>query len=184
MDWDLKPVPHTRPPQFILEKMSIDLNLPIMIFLPYGVPEKLHDHEMGHLKICQKVYDEAAQSALDYGKRMIGQTFVARVGYAADAKQTVIREAHVDFDQQFRKQSEDETDKISDFYDQITHHGLNNVNPDQGVTMALQKYAQWRANGGTDGQQPPQIKGPSAAQDSVKINSDDKAVKKDRQKSK
>jgi hypothetical protein len=148
-DFDLALVQESPPHNYLLQirKVNVDLSLPVTMWLPYGVSDKLHKHEDGHWRICQRVYDDAAKEGLKYAKSMVGKSFMQIRPNVDDAKVNAAHQAHVQFESQYRRQSEDVANKISQLYDDITHHGLNEITPEQGITMAINKYDDLRRQG-------------------------------------
>jgi len=122
---------------FVIRGVTVNLELPVTIWLPFGIAARLREHEDGHRQICAKIYANADKIAAECATSLIGQEILARGPSPSEAREAAVREARSRLSRAYAKQTEDLSVELSDFYDKITNHGTNDVTASSGVEQAL-----------------------------------------------
>ncbi|MBA3993964.1 MAG: hypothetical protein C0469_10590, partial [Cyanobacteria bacterium DS2.3.42] len=84
-----------------VERVKIDLALPIDMWLPESASEKVIAHEEGHIAICKHFYKDADYAAREHANALLGRVFSGHgqdesecVRNAMEAISTVLSEAY------------------------------------------------------------------------------------------
>lgn len=125
--------------QFVLHPTSaqVELSLPITLWLPFGVDQKLHQHELGHCEICKRVYTHASHLVARDCKRLMAKDITIEAKNAAEAMDQASHDLHVRLALQYQKETDAVAHTISDRYDLITNHGMNKVSSEDGIEQAM-----------------------------------------------
>lgn len=95
------------------------LSLPIVMWMPDNPPDGLKAHEDGHVLICQRVYEDADQIAVEIANSMIGKTYSGTGATIEDASKFASGIAVVDFSNEFESQVARKAQNISEIYDYL-----------------------------------------------------------------
>lgn len=125
---------------FDVSGVSMTLSLPLTIWLPFGVKDKLRLHEDGHRKMCEQTYKNAEKIARECAQELMSRHIRA---YGADAKaaqEIAETEARRSLDAQYHQRITDIADGSSEIYDRITNHGMNEVPEDKAIKESFEEY--------------------------------------------
>lgn len=127
---------------FEVEKVSIELSLPMNIWLPYFPPPWLREHEDGHTLICKRVYDSSALVALECARKLINKEIAVTTSDHFDAEHLAEMEVQRLFAIDYRERSSDVANKINQIYDRLTDHGRKTgVKREEAIEAAFKEYA-------------------------------------------
>lgn len=138
--WD--PIPKKAGAGFLwrIQEVNISLSLPIKITMPQGVTAPLRSHEEGHRQICEHYYALGTQAIRHLGEVMRVREFYSRegdlekaIGGITTTATGMIRYSYWNYAQNTCKQA-------NVYYDQITDHGRNGMNPKEGVAKAIAQF--------------------------------------------
>jgi len=122
---------------FVLRAATVDLELPITVWLPFGISTKLREHEDGHRQICARIYADADKIALDCATKLVGHEFVERAPTIPEAELLAAQQARVMLSTSYAERTEAVSLAVSDLYDKITNHGMNSITTSSGVDQAF-----------------------------------------------
>lgn len=125
---------------FIPRTARVALSLPLTIWVPFGVSDKLMMHEYGHCKICKRIYDTAEQVAFKSAKQVLNAQFTANEASKDDASFYAIKNARDELCGRYTQQTQKVADDISVIYDRITNHGMNDVSEDTAIKQAFDEH--------------------------------------------
>lgn len=129
-EFELESLPGENKPHvwvYRVKGVSIHTALPLRTWLPFGVKEKLRDHEAAHIKMCEEIYKSAGDIALQCGREMMGRRISAMAADEKSAQQDARTEATRTLDAAYREKMESMADRAGVAFDRITNHGMNEV---------------------------------------------------------
>ncbi|HEY9783815.1 MAG TPA: hypothetical protein V6D17_00345, partial [Candidatus Obscuribacterales bacterium] len=108
-----------------ITRAHIKLELPMVIWIPENVDEKLLSHEDGHKQIAEDIYKNADAVAADQARAMLNATFTGKGKNEHEACADAVHAAATELNRQYRKEVLDYSKRASDLYDDLTQHGKN-----------------------------------------------------------
>lgn len=121
--------------------VSIYVRLDIVIWTPKNVSAKLKAHEEGHRKLDELMYKRLAEpAARAAGDDMDGHQFTGQGATASKAEKDAVQSMFQQAGRDYLARSSDLNDKVNETYDQITHHGTNNVPEADAMKQALDQF--------------------------------------------
>src|SRR5258706_10709470 len=63
---------------FVIAKMDATLDLKTTVYLPANASKKLRDHEAGHRRIADRMYEDADAQARRFAQAKIGRTYTGK----------------------------------------------------------------------------------------------------------
>lgn len=131
------------PFNFHFDAVKVSLGLVITITLPNGEAGKLKQHEEGHRKIDEYFYTLAPQAAKRASETVSDDEMRAYEANPESATMTDISKIRFEnFEAEYLKQTKGIGMQANSYYDELTDHGLNNMDSDQAAQMAISRYAQ------------------------------------------
>lgn len=117
---------------------TVEISLPIIIYLPEGVSDEVLHHELGHVKICKRLYEKAEGVARQALSSVIGQTFEGKGKNLNDACRMALDGASQSAGRIYRAHTVDVVNAVSTNYDYLSpqHPGPEHV--DAVVDAAFQ----------------------------------------------
>ena len=121
----------------IVKSISVELSLPIEMWVPEGVSERVIAHEEGHIRICKHFYADAEKVALECAKSTIGHTFEGAGKDENEATQRAIEFAGSELCACYQRKIIAPTNRASATYDRLTSHGQNSTPIEEAVDKAI-----------------------------------------------
>jgi hypothetical protein len=129
-----------------ITEVTAYLAAPVTIVLPRLAKPEVVSHEVGHFKICKKVYDvNARPSAQAAAEALIGQEFEGTGKTLEDASQSALHHAAQQMGREFRSKTIEYLDRVSAFYDQLTPQHPESRYVDPCVEAAFKAEEQTKA---------------------------------------
>jgi hypothetical protein len=108
---------HSFAVQLVIKKVEMKLTLPIKVFATSDAMDYVIEHENGHVKICNDVYDGAEVIAQTAAGEVIGETFSGTGASKEEAQQKALDEAAKKICSAYRAQTVDHVNRVSSIYD-------------------------------------------------------------------
>jgi len=107
-----------------ITKINMLVTLPIEVITFKQAPERILDHENGHVQICQRIYENAAVVARQSCAPCLGKSYAA-VGTTFDAaRDSAVDQAAEDVCARYRAKTVDLANQVSDRYDFYCAQGV------------------------------------------------------------
>lgn len=119
---------------------SVEVSLPIVIYLPEGVSEEVLHHELGHVKICEKLYGNSESVARNALSSVIEKTFEGKGKTLKDACQMALDRASQSAGTAYRSQTVDVVNAVSANYDYLSPQHPEPEHVDAVVDAAFQMH--------------------------------------------
>jgi hypothetical protein len=142
-DFDVRVMQSTagQPVHFSIDKAVISLGLSCQFTLPQSPYDFVRIHEEGHGKIYEYFYRLGPEVAQRIGESMIGREFTASDSDFETAKAGALREAAAQVETQYVSRLDGVAKQASHYYNELTDHGLSNMDRGQAVQEAIDKFA-------------------------------------------
>lgn len=108
-----------------VNRIRINLELPITIWVPSNINEKLENHENGHRQIAEEIYRGADQTALRQAEAVIGKFYDGFGKTKEDAIKDAQSKAAHELNRDYCRDTATYSRLVSDIYDRATKHGKN-----------------------------------------------------------
>lgn len=124
-----------------IKSVAVTLQLKVIIWLPQGASAKLSDHEEGHRKIAERIYQDADRAAREAAQILDGKTMSAEGEDCQTAEKQATQSAANGFCRQYLEQTGKRAAHIGDIYDELTAHGTR-AEPaeDEAIRQAFAKH--------------------------------------------
>jgi hypothetical protein len=129
-----------QPVHFSIDKATISLGLTCYFTLPQTPYDLVRIQEEGHRKIYEYFYQLGPKVAQPIGETMIGKEFTASEADFETAKAGAIREAGEQVETEYISRVNAVAKQAGHYYDDLTGHGLNNMDRDQAAQAAIDKF--------------------------------------------
>jgi hypothetical protein len=126
--------------KFCPTSAKVVLSLPLTVWVPFGVSDKLMLHEYGHCKMCKTVYENADQIARQLAQDILNAKFVGGGDTRDDASFDAVKNAGDEFSQRYTKKTQLVADEVATIYDRITNHGMNDVPEETAIKQGFDEY--------------------------------------------
>lgn len=100
-----------------IDEISMRLSLPIAKTLPVKPPERLAQHNDGHVQICNKVYSAAEEYAKEACQPIFKRTYTADGDTVDEASAKAVGMANDEVIESYKQKTQEQTQSISDAYD-------------------------------------------------------------------
>ena len=142
-DFDVRVMQSTagQPLHFSIDKAAISLGLSCHFTMPENPYDFVRSHEEGHRKILDYFYHLGPQVANHLGESMIGKEFTSTESGFEKAKASALHEAAAQVETQYVSRVNAVAMQASYYYDDLTGHGLNNVDRGQAAQEAIDKFS-------------------------------------------
>jgi len=124
-----------------INSLKVQLGLAITILLTRTADAKVEEHELGHTKICTRIYDTAEKAARETGAHLIGKTYEGYGSSDESAVDSAVAKAGEDFCKEYRKGTNDLANAVSAAYDDICNEGGKTTVYSAAVDEAFQRCA-------------------------------------------
>lgn len=129
-----------------ITQWNVTLGLATTFYLPSGVSKKLRDHEIGHRRIAEVMYESADSEARRIAEQMIGRSFTGRSASPEEAGEAAVQVAGKELIASYLSAVQAEAQRIQDLYDEITAHGSDaRVTEDEAITRAFEQRKKQKA---------------------------------------
>lgn len=108
-----------------ITRARINLRLPITMWLPKNVDERLLSHEEGHRQIAEEVYQNADKTALSQASVIIGKAYTGTGPSHREAVANALNNAAAELNKEYSRETAQYSRLVSDIYDRLTRHGKN-----------------------------------------------------------
>jgi hypothetical protein len=127
-----------------IDGVDIGTRLSIVIWLPRGYSRKIKDHEEGHRRISERVYDDLGEAtarrlAAEYAGKTISTSLPDRT-YEARA-QEVVRKATEDITSRWIDLVSRKAGRVNNDFDDLTDHGRNRLAVGKAIEQAFAEDA-------------------------------------------
>jgi|GEM_PF-2852163 len=127
-----------------IDGVDIGTRLSIVIWLPRGYSRKIKDHEEGHRRISERVYDDLGEAtarrlAAEHAGKTISTSLPDRT-YEARA-QEVVRKATEDITSRWIDLVSRKAGRVNNDFDDLTDHGRNKLAVDKAIEQAFAEDA-------------------------------------------
>ncbi len=117
----------------------VRLLLNITIWTPERAPKKCREHEEGHRIICEQVYSYAEEIVRYYAVEILKKNYYGEGATAELAQQDAYSLAASELNKDYRETVFDYAKAVSDEYDRLTAHGINEIAPQAAIQEAFAK---------------------------------------------
>ena len=121
----------------LVKSISVELALPIEMWVPEGVSERVIAHEEGHIRICKHFYSDAHNVARECANSTIGHTYDGVGKDENEAIQRAIELATGELCTCYQRKVIEPTNRASATYDRLTSHGQNSMPIGEAVDKAI-----------------------------------------------
>jgi hypothetical protein len=121
----------------LVKSISVELALPIEMWVPEGVSDRVVAHEEGHIRICKHFYADAQNVALECANSAIGHTYEGVGKDANEATERAIEFASSELCACYQRKIIEPTNRASATYDSLTNHGQNSTDITEAVDKAI-----------------------------------------------
>lgn len=121
-----------------ITNVKANLALPIVMWMPDNPPRGLKAHEDGHVLICQRVYEDADNTARAIAGNLIGNEYSGNGRNLDDACKFASGIAAVTFSNEFEEKVAGKAQKISEIYDYLAQ--FRKYEQDRLVDEAFKLY--------------------------------------------
>jgi hypothetical protein len=123
-----------------ITKVNMNIELPIVMWIPKRCPQKVVDHEQGHVRICTRIYDGAENAARDAATRVVGMKIEGHGDTAESACAEAVNKAAETVCEDYRKNTVEIADCISKIYDDLTAQGNASASVDKTIDDAFNRF--------------------------------------------
>lgn len=123
----------------LVKRISVELALPIEMWVPEGVSDRVIAHEDGHIRICKHFYSDAENVARECANSTIGHTYEGAGKDENEAIQGAIEIATGELCTCYQRKIIEPTNRASATYDRLTSHGQNSTPIGEAVDKAIQE---------------------------------------------
>jgi len=121
--------------------VNVNLSLPITVCLPAQPSKGLIDHENGHVRICEFIYDRAQNVARRLSEEVIGKELEGSGSTYDAACRQAIESASQSLAAHYRDETVKAAQRISDIFDELQYRNENGANViDQDIQSAEEQY--------------------------------------------
>ncbi len=124
----------------IITDVSIHVSLATLVWLPTDPKGKLIDHEQGHRRIAEIVYDDAEKAAADAARPLIGQR-VDVSGLDDEGIEAKINAILQTASQTYLSAIAGRSGRVNEVYDAITDHGRAKIDEKTAIERAFSRAA-------------------------------------------
>jgi|GEM_PF-1306732 hypothetical protein len=117
------------------------LSLPITIWTPEDAPEKFLDHEDGHRKIAERIYDEADALIRFHSRAILGKLFQGEGADEPSAVKSAYQLAASQLNDLYRTAIYNYSRCVNEEYDRLTRHGLDEIDEDEAIDKSFRHCA-------------------------------------------
>ena len=121
----------------LVKSISVELALPIEVWVPEGVSDRVIAHEEGHIRICKHFYRDAREVARECASATIGHTYEGVGKDENEAIQQAIELATGELCTCYQRKIIEPTNRASATYDRLTSHGQNSTPIGEAVEKAI-----------------------------------------------
>ncbi len=121
----------------LVKRVVVELALPIEMWVPEGVSERVLAHEEGHIRICKHFYSDAENVARECANSTIGHTYEGVGKDENEAIQRAIELATGELCTCYQRKIIEPTNRASATYDRLTSHGQNSTPIGEAVGKAI-----------------------------------------------
>jgi hypothetical protein len=153
--WDFQCVPEViverkklepRSPGFaatvLVQNVSVDVKLPIDVWLPEGASERVAAHEEGHISICKHFYKYADTVANQCANEVLGHVFEGAGKDENEATQRAMEAASSALVACYHRKIIEPANRASAAYDRLTSHGQNSAPIDEAINKAIRESSE------------------------------------------
>ncbi len=119
----------------------VRLSLQTTEWLPNGAREDVKAHEAAHSQIAQTHYKDAQDKARDLSQKYIDQTLTGEGATIEAARRDAIAKANQELCSAYLTAVERPSARVNDLFDEITNHGRKNIEIDEAIRQAFERYA-------------------------------------------
>lgn len=128
------------------KQTTAKLSLPITIWTPDDAPEKLLDHEDGHRKIAERIYEEADALIKFHSRMILGKYFQGEGADEDSAIKSAYELAATQLNDSYRDAIYDYSRCVNEEYDRLTRHGLDELDEDDAINLSFEHCASFVEN--------------------------------------
>lgn len=124
--------------KFRVKKILVKLEVPFDMWIRKGAPQKAIDFQDGYVKICRRVYRDAAHIARKNALHLINQEIAGRGSNEEEARIDAERAAGNLMRENYREKIIEPAQRASEAYAKLTANGTNDMPIDDAIAAALQ----------------------------------------------
>ncbi len=122
----------------LVTRVKATLDLTVTIYLPDSAVKKLRQHEDGHRKIAEAMYEQADSEAKRLALGKIGMTYTGKGATLEAAQEAAMKSVSGELRKEYLDAINEEGKKIHVIYDRLTTHGTNEaVKEDDAIRDAF-----------------------------------------------
>lgn len=125
-------------PQTVRMRIGLD----VTEVVPYRCSDKLQAHEDGHAEICKRIYTDAEQIAHDFCEEALGRSFTGTGANEKEATDNAVDIASKFVCEKYSERTGKLCDRVSEIYDEITRHGMSEINENKAIDQAFKRAQQ------------------------------------------
>ncbi|MFN0007221.1 MAG: hypothetical protein ACKVXR_04875 [Planctomycetota bacterium] len=123
----------------VITSLDPTLCLKTTIYLPEKAPQYLIDHEHGHKRIAEKIYETAEVHALRLSEAKIEKTFTGKEKTLGPARKAALNAAGDELLAEYLVAVRDEAQRVQDIYDKLTEHGQSSrFKEEEAIRLAFE----------------------------------------------
>lgn len=120
------------------KQTTAKLSLPITIWTPDDAPEKLLDHEDGHRRIAERIYEEADALIKFHARAILGKYFQGEGADEDSAIKSAYELAAAQLNDSYRDAIYDYSRCVNEEYDRLTRHGLDELDEEDAINLSFE----------------------------------------------
>lgn len=121
-----------------VNKVNIQLDAPVVIWLPEDADEKLIAHENAHVEICKKFYGTAKKDALEAAKKVVDKKFQGSGKSQKKSIKKALSIANREVCDYYHLNMSEKIDRVSEIFDSLD--GSVDKPSDQLIEMAFKQF--------------------------------------------
>jgi len=123
-----------------IAEVKLALSLPINITLPEGATARTKAHEEGHRKIHEHFYARCTEVARRLSEALRERNFISFESELSKVEEKLTAQAKGIIQVSYYKQAIEPSRWANNYYDEITDHGKNGMDPNEAVAKAIARY--------------------------------------------
>jgi hypothetical protein len=124
-----------------ITKVTMNIELSVVMWIPKGSPQKVLEHERGHARICTRIYEAAEKAARDAADSVVGMKYEGLGDTLDTACADAVNKAAEETCKQYRKNTTDMANQVSQIYDDLAAQGKAAATADQLIQAAFKRFS-------------------------------------------
>ncbi len=123
----------------LVKQISVEVKLPIDVWLPEGASDRVIAHEDGHINICKHFYKDAQIAASECANSQLGRSYEGKGKDENEATERAIETVSSELVACYHRKVIEPANRASASYDRLTNHGQNSTPIAEAISKAIQE---------------------------------------------